>query len=311
MSSNAELLGAAPLFQGLAFDDLERLGGAARLQHFDAGEAIVEIGEPGRSLFVVVSGHVQVLYPARILEVELARLGLGDFFGEMALLNDKPRSATVRSVGPVEALVLDKSEFKQLVFDRPQVALNLLEVLSVRIYQADQQIGGLSDQAIRDTLTGLLNRRAFNERMVIECDRARRYQETFSLILLDLDHFKSINDTLGHDVGDEVLSWIGRILTLHTRAADMPFRIGGEEFAIVCPATHPDLARAVSQRLVDVVREASPPIRHKLNLTMSASYATCPDDGTDMEVLYNTADQALLQAKRDGRNRVNDPIVIP
>jgi GGDEF domain-containing protein len=60
-----------------------------------------------------------------------------------------------------------------------------------------------------------------------------------------------------------------------------------------------------------VVREASPPIRHKLNLTMSASYATCPDHGEDMEVLYNAADQALLKAKRDGRNRVNDPVVIP
>jgi diguanylate cyclase (GGDEF)-like protein len=308
MSSTVELLGAVPLFKDLEFDDLERLGSATRVQIFEDGESIVEIGEPGRSLFVVISGQVQVVYPARTSDFELARLGPGEFFGEMALLNDMPRSATVRSLGPVEALVLDKAEFRQLALDRPRVALALLEALSVRIRQADHQISGLSDQVVRDPLTGLLNRRAFNERMVVECDRARRYGETFSLILTDLDHFKSINDTLGHDTGDEVLSWVGRILTEHTRTADQPFRIGGEEFAIICPATPPELAHAVSQRLVDIVGEATPPISHTISVTMSASYATCPTHAEGMEALYNVADQALLQAKRDGRNRVNDPV---
>jgi len=309
MSSNIELLYAVPLLAGLDAEDIKRLAAGSRLEQFGSGEAIVEIGEPGRSLYVVTSGQVQVLYPARDSEFELARLGPGDFFGEMALLNDKPRSATVRAVDAVEALVLDKSEFRGIVVDRPHVALKLLEALSVRIRHADEQISGLSDQAVRDPLTGLLNRRAFNERMIVECDRARRYSERFSLILLDLDHFKTINDTLGHDVGDDVLSWIGRILTEHTRLADMPFRIGGEEFAILCPSTSAVLARSVSQRLVAVVGEAAPPVRHKLHVTMSAGYSTSPDHGVGTEALYNLADQALLRAKREGRNRVNDPEV--
>ena len=309
MSSTVELLAAVPLFKGLESEDLERLASACRLETFAPGEAIVEMGEPGRSLFLLTEGHVQVLYPARNSEVELARLGPGDFFGEMALLNDKPRSATVRSVGPVEAVVLDKSEFRALMLERPPVGLKLLEALSIRIRAADEQISGLSDQAVRDALTGLLNRRAFNERMIEELDRTRRYEESFSLIMIDLDHFKSINDTLGHDVGDEVLRWIGRILTEHTRLADMPFRIGGEEFAIICPSTPAELAAALSRRLVAVVAEAAPPIRQDLNVTMSASFATCPDHGETIESIYNAADQGLLKAKREGRNRVEAPEV--
>ncbi len=307
MSSSEDLLAKVPLFKELEAQDLSRLAAASRVETFSSGEAIVEVGEPGRSLYLVTEGHVQVLYPVRSAEFELARLGPGEFFGEMALLNDKPRSATVRAVGEVSAIVLDKTEFRALVLDRPQVALALLEVLSVRIRHADEQISGLSDQAVRDPLTGLLNRRAFTERIDQEIDRTRRYGKEFSLIVMDLDHFKTINDTLGHDVGDHVLGWVGRILTEHTRVADIPFRIGGEEFAIICPSTDVELAHALAQRLVDVVCEAKPPVSQELHVTMSAAYATCPEHGETTESLYKTADQALLKAKREGRNRVQAP----
>ena len=307
MSSPEELLDKVPLFKDLEAQDLGRLAEASRVETFSAGEAIVEVGEPGRSLYLVTEGYVQVLYPVRSAEFELARLGPGEFFGEMALLNEKPRSATVRAVDEVSAIVVDKTEFRALVLDRPQVALALLEVLSVRIRQADEQISGLSDQAVRDPLTGLLNRRAFTERLTQEIDRTRRYEREFSLIVMDLDHFKAINDTLGHDIGDEVLGWIGRILTEHTRVADIPFRIGGEEFAVICPATETEVAHALAQRLVDVVGEARPPVGHELHVTMSAAYSTCPTHGETTESLYNAADQALLMAKREGRNRVMAP----
>ena len=307
MSSPEELLARVPLFKELEAQDLRRLAAASHVETFSTGEAIVEVGEPGRSLYLVTEGQVQVLYPVRAEEFELARLGPGEFFGEMALLNEKPRSATVRAVDEVSAIVLDKTEFRAIVLERPNVALALLEVLSVRIRQADEQISGLSDQAMRDPLTGLLNRRAFTERIVQEIDRTRRYKKEFSLIVMDLDHFKAINDTLGHDVGDDVLGWIGRILTEHTRVADIPFRIGGEEFAVLCPATDAELAYALAQRLVNVVGEARPPVGHQLHVTMSAAYSTCPEHGETPESLYNVADQALLKAKREGRNRVVAP----
>ncbi len=305
-----ELLRHVPLFRELAPDDVERVLDATHVESFHEGDDIVAVGEPGHALYVVLQGEVQVVYPARSAEFELARLGPGEFFGEMALLNDEPRSATVRALGPVKTLVLRKDAFRRAVRDAPGLALVLLETLSRRIRTADEQISGLSDKALRDPLTALLNRRAFHERLQEECDRSRRYGDRFALILMDLDRFKAINDTLGHDVGDRVLSWVGRILHEHTRAADTPFRIGGEEFAVLCPNTGPDVAQHAANRLVGVLGEARPPVDNggpQVRVTMSSGFAVCPDHARRPDELYQVADQALLRAKDRGRDRVEAP----
>ncbi len=307
MSITTDLLAHVPLLRELAPADLERIASVTRRQEFEPGENIVEIGDPGRSLYLVLKGHVRVLYPAMSADFELARLEGGDFFGEMALLNGKPRSATVRAVDRVEALVLDKEEFRRILIDTPQVAVELLEAMSVRIRNADEQISTLSDKAVRDPLTGLLNRRAFDDRMGEEIERVRRYGTHFSLILADLDGFNSVNDVLGHDAGDEVLAWVGRILIEHTRAADVPFRIGGEEFAILCPSTDAPLARTMVRRLVGVIAEATPPVGHALTLTMSGGYAECPEHGRTVKEVYEVAERALRTAKAGGRNQVCGP----
>lgn len=307
MPITTELLSRVPLLEELGDDALEILASRLRQEHFEAGAPIVEIGMPGRSLYLLEHGEVRVLCPSADADYELARLGPGDFFGEMALLNDKPRSATVRAMTAVDALVLDKEDFRRVVSETSGMALHLLAALSVRIRNADEQISYLSEQALRDPLTGLLNRRAFHERLNEEVDRARRYGSEFSLILLDLDHFKGIKDTLGHQAGDEVLGWVGRILMEHTRAADVPFRIGGEEFAVLCPSSHGPRARQAAERLVGVVGEAHPPMEHNLHVTISAGYASCPEHGTGFEDLYAMADDALYRAKNNGRNTVCDP----
>jgi len=267
----------------------------------------VQIGDPGHALFVVVAGEVDVIYPARSSEFRLARLGPGECFGEMAILNDMPRSATVRTTGVVEVLQLERQDFEQVVRETPTIAMALLDVLSRRIRNADDQLGGLSEQAMRDSLTGLLNRRAFQERLNEEADRTRRYGDPFSLVLIDLDKFKNINDTLGHDAGDAVLSWVGRVLVEHTRQADSAYRVGGEEFAILCPSSEGEVARAAAERLVSVIAQATPPLDVDLQVTMSAGYASCPTEGRTPDNIFQAADRALLRAKADGRNRVCGP----
>lgn len=309
MAPTSDLLSRVSLLRLLKADELDRFAAATRTVNFSAGENIVEIGAPGRSLYLLLDGVVQVLYPSRSADFELARLGPGEFFGEMALLNDKPRSATVRAVTPVRAVALDKDTFREIVNETPSLGLQLLAALSIRIRNADEQISGLSEQAMRDTLTGLLNRRAFHERLAQEIDRVRRYGAKFALLLLDVDGFRGINDTLGHESGDRVLAWIGRVLDEHTRAGDSAFRIGGEEFAVLCPSTDANVARRAAQRLVEVVAEAHSPVGQGVRVTVSAGYTACPAQGNNVEDLYYLADQALLRAKEKGRNRVEDPDV--
>jgi diguanylate cyclase (GGDEF)-like protein len=300
----ADLLAHVPLFSGLERVDLERLARAVRCEAFAPGEEIVRIGDAGHALFVVLDGTVTVVYPSRSADVELARMGAGDFFGEMAILNEKPRSATVRALEPVRLLVLEKEDFTRIVIESPRVALRVMETLSGRIRHTDEHLSGMSEQALRDALTGLLNRRSFQDRLAEECDRGRRYGDGFALLLLDLDHFKAINDGFGHDLGDSVLAWVGRLLLEHTRGADIPFRIGGEEFAVICPGTGSAEATAAATRLVAVVEEARPPVRHRLRPTLSAGFAVYPDHGRRPDQLYQAADQALLRAKSGGRNQV-------
>lgn len=304
MPDTAELLKRVPLLRTLPEADLLRLADSTRQVSYEADQVVVEMGDAGRSLFVILEGSVQVVYPGRSSEFELARLGPGDFFGEMALLNEKPRSATVRALDALRALVLDKDSFRRAVKERPALAVHLLESLSERIRHTDQHISDLSEEALRDPLTGLLNRRSFHDRVTREIGRVLRYQSIFSLVLLELDAFGRLADTVGHDTANQVLRWIGRLLLEHTRTADCPFRVGPEEFAVLCPDTGLEAARVAAHRLVDLVAAARPPV-DGLSLTMSAGYATCPEHGGRFETLYRAADAALTRAREKGPSQVS------
>ena len=302
-----DLLRRVGLLEDLSDEALERIAETVREETVPPEVNVVEIGDPGHSLFLILDGEVRVLYPARSADFELARLGPGECFGEMALLNRKARSATVQTVRETDLLILDQDQFLEILRESPGSAIQLLETLSLRIRNADEQISTLSDKAMRDTLTGLLNRRAFHDRLEEEVDRHRRYGDQFALILLDVDRFKTVNDSFGHPAGDAVLTWLGRLFDEHTRSADVPFRIGGEEFAILAPATDSEITGAVAERLVQMVSEARPPVDFDLTVTISAGFAHCPDDAVAPHRVFNIADRALLQAKSGGRNRVCAP----
>jgi diguanylate cyclase (GGDEF)-like protein len=159
-----------------------------------------------------------------------------------------------------------------------------------------------------DPLTELLNRRALGARLETEIERVRRYDAPLALLMLDLDHFKTVNDTHGHLVGDSVLAELGRVLQRATRSVDVVARYGGEEFMIALPETTYDGALAFAERLRERIEEHSfrsgaqqPPVK----LTASIGIATFPAPGVDdLEALLASADAALYRAKHKGRNRV-------
>ena len=301
-------LSGVPFLVGLKPEALTELAAYTRIESFAAGETIVEM-DTGTPLFVVLDGHVRMVEAGSTVDLANILLGPGECFGDRAVLNAEPRKATFEATEETRLLVLEQQAFRELVARMPSVAVQIIENLSLRIGRSEDLIRDLSDTAMRDVLTGILNRRAYEERLGEEVERSLRYSEHFSLILTDLDHFKTINDTYGHRTGDVVLHWVGRLLTEHTRSPDTPFRIGGEEFAVLAPATNMQVAHPVAQRLVDIVAEARPPVDFELKVTMSAGYACCPVHGTSANALFEQADKALLQAKAEGRNRVCGPVV--
>jgi diguanylate cyclase (GGDEF)-like protein len=158
-----------------------------------------------------------------------------------------------------------------------------------------------------DTLTGLWNRKVFHEQLEGEIRRSRRYRWPVTVLMLDLDHFKQINDTHGHGLGDLVLARVGGIVRHAVREPDAACRIGGEEFAVVLPETAREGGYAVAERMRKRVQQSfaeHPVDGHDVPVTISAGLACFPDDGLHADELLARADEALYGAKHAGRNRV-------
>ncbi len=163
----------------------------------------------------------------------------------------------------------------------------------------------LYHQAIRDPLTGLYNRKHILDMLRMELDQCGRFGQGLSIMLIDLDHFKTVNDRFGHAAGDQVLSVMAQRMSFGLRKVDHLGRIGGEEFLVFCPQTELEGARAMAERLREqVMVDPIPGLPATDRVTLSIGLATWEGPEDTSERLLSRADKALYQAKAEGRNRV-------
>jgi len=161
----------------------------------------------------------------------------------------------------------------------------------------------LAYMATHDPLTDLPNRQAFNDRLGLELSHAHRNGQRLAVMMLDLDHFKSVNDTLGHSMGDQLLKAVGNRLTSLQRKSDTIARLGGDEFMLILPEiAETDVAEKIAEKLLDAVREQYVIDGHELHITTSIGVVIYPEDAEDVETLVKNADIAMYRAKDDGRN---------
>lgn len=195
---------------------------------------------------------------------------------------------------------------RHLLCDRDKILLGSLQfgffLRDEHEIEADQR---LYDLANIDPLTGLRNRGVFNAELNREFDRARRYGRHLALVMFDIDHFKRVNDTYGHQTGDYVLQELGRLTKANVRGHDIAARYGGEEFAIILPETSLEGAFNQAARLQNAL--SANPFHHEehtFNLTISLGVAALEASLTSPDDLVKVTDRALYQAKADGRNCV-------
>lgn len=177
--------------------------------------------------------------------------------------------------------------------------------LSQRVKEVEYLQQELREQALRDSLTGLYNRRYLNDALDRELVRAKRDQSSLGFLMIDIDHFKTVNDTHGHHIGDQILVQLADLLTSHARGSDIVCRYGGEEFLLLLPGTDADFAwsraEEIRQKSEVLIGQLEGKVVH---VTLSIGIAVYPDHGQDGGTVISKSDNALYQSKHEGRNRV-------
>ncbi len=182
--------------------------------------------------------------------------------------------------------------------------------LSLQTVTDIRRVTLLELENIMDPLMGIYNRRYLDRRLEEEYARARRYSLPLSLLLIDVDHFKRINDVYGHQVGDLVLSYLGKLLLQALRQSDIPARYGGEEILAIAPNTTTSQAGVLAERLRqhfeihELKLTDGPHEAHGIHFTVSIGVAGLSHETSDIKKLVHNADEALYRAKHEGRNRV-------
>ncbi|MCG6928411.1 MAG: diguanylate cyclase [Acidobacteria bacterium] len=301
------------------------------------GEALCREGEEGHAMFVVLSGHLVVSRDGK----QVAVGSPGDCFGEMALIESRERAATLKALDDTVVLEIPETVFWEHIAPNPASLMALLRIFSDRsrhdleslaadniklqayaeqVETANRELVAIRRQledknrllerlSALDTLTGIANRRRFDDVLRQEWKRAARDGSCLSLLFCDIDHFKKFNDTYGHQAGDDCLVRVAQAMedTLN-RPADLAARYGGEEFVGLLVDTDAEGARLLAERVRARVEEleiehAPSDVAAVLTVSLGAA-AVVPTVGLRPEDLVSLADKALYAAKQRGRNRV-------
>ena len=197
------------------------------------------------------------------------------------------------------------SEVGALGYITDPTDLDLLLARTRTLLEFKAYLDVCEEAAFTDHLTGLANRRRFERQLEREVNRTLRLEHPFSLLMIDIDNFKRLNDTFGHDMGDEAIRRIGKVLSEGTRGIDLAARIGGEEFAVLLVETELTRGLEVAERLRMAIRDLSIPAVDYL--TASFGVAECPSSAQTSTDILKAADNLLYRAKRTGRDRVVGP----
>jgi len=221
-----------------------------------------------------------------------------EFLRSLAALHEHPEDESVQVLQFKDGRRLEQYSIGRYLDDEP-VRVWSFRDMTARL-AAEKQI---EFQAYHDALTQLPNRRLFLERLEMNLMTARRHRANLAVLFIDLDRFKTINDTLGHDVADALLIEIGQRLKSCVRQTDTVARHGGDEFTIILPDLHqPEDAAQVAEKILERVAEPVVVGANSIEISVSIGIAVHPYDGTDIETLLRNADDAMYRAKQAGRN---------
>jgi diguanylate cyclase (GGDEF)-like protein len=316
------LLKEVGILADLSEDELRRVSSFFDFHGYQQDEVLFPEGASGEELYIVGLGRVASwIRLADGTPHQVGEFGPGDFFGEMAILEKAPRSATCQAVEPSAVFVLKAADFYRLMEEQPEIAIKIMNrMLDAAADRSIRTSEFLSDmvrwgdearkRAVLDGLTGLFNRRFVEEALRDGLQKARAAGSALSLIMMDLDHFRQINQHYGAEAGDNAIRALVPVLRSVLRPDDVPARLAGDEFAILLPSTPREEAMRLAQAIGAGVRELAffgglgGPLQR---ITTSQGIACFPEHGEELKALWEAADRALYRAKEQGRDRASFP----
>ena len=316
------LLKEVGILADLSEGELHEVSSFFTFQGYQKDEVLFPEGAAGEELYIVGTGRVvSWIRLADGTAHQVGDFGPGNFFGEMAIIEKAPRSATCQATEPSTVFVLKAADFYRLMDEQAGIAIKIMNrMLDATADRSIRSSEFLSDmvrwgdearkRAVVDGLTGLFNRRFLDEALRDGLQKARAGGNPLALIMMDLDHFRQINQHYGADTGDQAIRALVPVLRSVLRADDVPARCGGDEFAILLPNTPPEGALRLARAICAGVRQLAffeglgGPLER---ITTSQGVACFPVHAADLKSLWETADRALYRAKEQGRDRACFP----
>lgn len=308
------LLSGLQLFQNVNPDDVQELLQKCGRCDLEKDELLLSPGDKNEFVFVVLSGSLNVQVGSVDAPI-FATVETGECVGEMSIIEDRDPSAWVIAAEPTHLMEIHKTVLWDMVDASHEFSKNLLVVLSERVRSHNHFIAeSIGDwkkyekHAKTDALTSLSNRHAMQETFPREIKRCKQNNRPVSLVMIDVDRFKSFNDKFGHVAGDRVLSAVAKILQSQFRPRDLLVRFGGDEFSVLLPEIGESEAMAIADRVRQSVSgdtASSDDSLIQIPVEISMGVAEMDENGT-FESLLKAADQALYRAKHAGRNTVSN-----
>lgn len=305
------VLGAAQLFQGVSPEDLKAGLRGSRQVLLPAGATLLDPAIGNSDIYIVLEGEVLVCLEPDTAN-PLVRLGAGDCVGELSIIDDQPPSAYVLTAAPCRLLAIPQAVLWALLGRQQATAFNLLRILTQRIRENNAVI--LSSLELRrdhrrevetDALTGLRTRAWAEDVFPRQLDLSERIGQHLSLLILDVDYFARLNDFYGQAAGDEALRHVGRVVRRNLRLNDLSARFGGDEIAVLMPATEGSRARLTAERVRGAIAAAPMRLADGLDVALTVSGGIAElRPGEGFAALQEAAEAALKKAKGGGRNQV-------
>ena len=301
------------IFKNIQFEQLAGFLLKCSVKYFDKGETILSPTSRKKAVYILISGLLELTVESEKGGTFSLAVEPGNCVGEMSVLDNTAPCATIIAKEKSKILYIPADTVLSMVRFSHELCLNFLLMLSQRlrrdniiVCEEQHHIRCIEENAKIDPMTGLHNRRWLEDMYAREMNRSNIGNFKLVAFMLDIDHFKQVNDTYGHLAGDLVLISVAQTLIRSLRPSDMPVRYGGEEFSIFLPGTSDENARIIANRIRSNIENMSITLNDGtiLQVTVSIGYAERIENDS-VESLIDRADKALYYAKEHGRNCIS------